>query len=107
MSFTIILFIRVLNLKGISIYNEEIIIAYRSIGFIIFNQKSLGNTTEATPDGRIRAIRENYFPNPDKVISLESNNNLLGISLHSIMEKIIEPLPNEMARYAPNCEKIV
>jgi len=111
MPFAAIPFIRVLSSKGISIYNEEMIVARRSTGFIIFSQKSSGNTSEATLDGRIGAIQRELqqFPNPDEVVSPESNEQqqLLGISLRSITPEIVEPLPNETARCAPKCEKTV
>lgn len=111
MLFAAILFICVLSSKGILIYNEEMIVACCFTGFIIFSQKSLGNTFEATLDGRIGAIQRELqqFLNPDEVVFLESNEQqqLLGISLRSITPEIVELLLNEMARCAPKCEKTV
>nr|QJH91696.1 ATP synthase F0 subunit beta [Abies sibirica] len=111
MPFAAIPFIRVLSSKGISICNEETIVARRSIGFIIFSQRSSGNTSKATFDGRIGAIQRELqqFPNPNEVISPESNEQqrLLRISLRSITPKIVESLPNETARCAPKCERTV
>lgn len=111
MPFAAIPFIRVLSSKGISICNEETIVARRSIGFLIFSQRSSGNTSKATFDGRIEAIQRELqqFPNPNEVVSPESNEQqqLLRISLRSITPEIVESLPNEMARCAPKCERTV
>ena len=111
MPFAAIPFIRVLSSKGISICNEETIVARRSIGFLIFIQRSFGNTSKAIFDGRIGAIQRELqqFPNPNEVVSLESNEQqqLLRISLRSITPEIVESLPNETARCAPKCERTV
>ncbi|PHT93658.1 ATP synthase protein MI25 [Capsicum annuum] len=84
------------------------IVALCFIGFIIFSQKSLGNTFKVTLDGRIQAIQEEsqQFPNPNEVVSPKSNEQqrLLRISLR-ICGTIVESLP--MAPCAPKCEKIV
>ncbi|XP_043696541.1 ATP synthase protein MI25-like [Telopea speciosissima] len=94
--------------KKISIYNEEMIVARRFIGFIIFSRKSLGNTLKVTLDGRIQAIQEEsqQFPNPNEVVPPESNEQqrLLRISLR-ICGTVVESLPT--ARCAPKCEKTV
>ena len=42
--------------KKISIYNEEMIVARRFIGFIVFSRKSLGDTFKVILDERIEAI---------------------------------------------------
>jgi len=57
MLFAAILFICVLSSKGILICNEETIVACCFIGFIIFSQRSLGNTFKAFFDGRMGAIQ--------------------------------------------------
>ncbi|KAJ4962753.1 hypothetical protein NE237_022692 [Protea cynaroides] len=94
--------------KKISIYNEEMIVARRFIGFIIFSRKSLGKTLKVTLDGRIQAIQEEsqQFPNPNEVVPPESNEQqrLLRISLR-ICGTVVESLPT--ARCAPKCEKTV
>nr|QOD41060.1 ATPase subunit 4 [Larix sibirica] len=111
MPFAAIPLIRVLSSKGISICNEETIVARRSIGFIIFSQRSSGNTSKATFDGRIEAIQRELqqFLNPNEVVSPESNEQqqLLRISLRSITPEIVESLLNETARCAPKCERTV
>jgi len=87
--------------KKISIYNEEMIVARRFIGFIIFSRNSLGNTLKVTLDGRIEAIQEEsqQFPNPNEVVPPESNEQqrLLRTSLR-IFGTVVESLP--MARCA-------
>ncbi|KAL5696857.1 hypothetical protein ACHQM5_031283 [Ranunculus cassubicifolius] len=94
--------------KKISIYNEEMIVARRFIGFIILSRKSLGKTFKVTLDGRIEAIQEEsqQFPNPNEVVPPESNEQqrLLRISLQ-ICGTVVESLPT--ARCAPKCEKTV
>ncbi|KAF8364973.1 hypothetical protein HHK36_031375 (mitochondrion) [Tetracentron sinense] len=94
--------------KKISIYNEEMIVARRFIGFIILTRKSLGKTFKVTLDGRIQAIQEEsqQFPNPNEVVPPESNEQqrLLRISLR-ICGTVVESLPT--ARCAPKCEKTV
>lgn len=106
--FCAILLICGFSSKNIIIYNEEIIVACCFIGFIIFSQKSLGNTFKVTLDGRIKAIQEELqqFLNPNEVLLLESNEQqrLLRISLQ-ISGTVVESLP--MARCAPKCEKTV
>lgn len=108
MLFAAILFICVLSSKGILICNEETIVACCFIGFLIFSQRSLGNTFKATFDGRIEAIQRELqqFLNPNEVVLLESNEQqrLLRISLR-ICGTVVESLP--MARCAPKCEKTV
>ena len=61
--------------KKILIYNEEMIVAPCFIGFLIFNQKSLGNTYKVTLDERMESIQEEsqQFSNPNEVVPLESN----------------------------------
>ncbi|KAG9438862.1 hypothetical protein H6P81_021160 [Aristolochia fimbriata] len=108
MLFAAILSICASSSKKISIYNEEMIVARRFIGFIIFSRKSLGKTFKATLDGRIEAIQEEsqQFPNPNEVVPPESNEQqrLLRISLR-ICGTVVESLPT--ARCAPKCEKTV
>ncbi|CAN6452969.1 unnamed protein product [Victoria cruziana] len=72
--------------KKISIYNEEMIVARRFIGFIIFSRKSSGKTLPVILDGRIEAIQE-------ELINLR------------ICGTVVESLPT--ARCVPKCEKIV
>nr|QJS35648.1 ATPase subunit 4 [Taxus cuspidata] len=111
MLFAAILFIGVLSSKGILICNEETIVACCFIGFLIFSQRSLGNTFKATFEGRIEAIQRELqqFLNPNEVVFLESKERqqLLRISLRSITPEIVESLLNEMARCAPKCERTV
>jgi len=111
MLFAAILFICVLSSKGILICNEETIVACCFIGFLIFLQRSFGNTFKAIFDGRIGAIQRELqqFLNPNEVVFLESNEQqqLLRISLRSITPEIVELLLNEMARCAPKCERTV
>ncbi|CAN6462378.1 unnamed protein product [Victoria cruziana] len=94
--------------KKISIYNEEMIVARRFIGFIIFSWKSSGKTFQVILDGRIEAIQEELqqFPNPNEVVPPESNEQqrLLRINLQ-ICGTVVESLP--MARCAPKCKKTV
>jgi hypothetical protein len=108
MLFAAILSICALSSKKILIYNEEMIVAWCFIGFIIFSRKSLGNTFKATLDERIQAIQEELqqFLNPNEVVLLESNEQqrLLRVSLR-ICGTVVESLP--MARCAPKCEKTV
>jgi len=111
MLFAAILFICVLSSKGILICNEETIVAGCFIGFLIFSQRSFGNTFKAIFDERIGAIQRELqqFLNPNEVVYLESNEQqqLLRISLRSITPEIVELLLNEMARCAPKCERTV
>nr|AJP33421.1 ATPase subunit 4 [Araucaria heterophylla]QJH91746.1 ATP synthase F0 subunit beta [Araucaria heterophylla]QXE43720.1 ATP synthase subunit 4 [Araucaria cunninghamii] len=111
MPFAAIPFIGVLSSKGISICNEETIVACCSIGFIIFSQRSLGNTSKAIFEERLGAIQRELqqFLNPNEVVSPESKDQhqLLRSSLRSITPEIVEALPNEMARCAPKCERTV
>nr|YP_010722214.1 ATP synthase F1 subunit 4 [Paropyrum anemonoides]WDV09970.1 ATP synthase F1 subunit 4 [Paropyrum anemonoides] len=108
MLFAAILSICASSSKKISIYNEEMIVARRFIGFIILSRKSLGKTFKVTLDGRIEAIQEEsqQFPNPNEVVPPESNEQqrLLRISLQ-ICGTVVESLPT--ARCAPKCEKTV
>lgn len=103
-----ILFICASSSKNISIYNEEMIVAGCFIGFILFSQKSLGQTFKATFDARMEAIQEELqqVPNPNEVVLLESKEQerLLRISLQ-ICGTVVESLPT--ARCAPKCEKTV
>ena len=108
MLFAAILFICALSSKKILIYNEEMIVAFCFIGFVIFSRKSLGKTFKATLDGRIESIQEELqqFFNPNEVILSTSNEQqrLLRISLR-ICGTVVESLPT--ARCAPKCEKTV
>ena len=108
MLFAAILSICASSSKKISIYNEEMIVAFCFIGFVIFSRKSLGKTFKATLDGRKESIQEELqqFPNPNEVIPPESNEQerLLRISLQ-ICGTVVESLPT--ARCAPKCEKTV
>ena len=103
--------IGVLSPKGISICNEETIVARCSIGFLIFSQRSLGNTSKAAFQERIGAIQRELqqFLDPNEVVSPESKERQqnLRISLRSITPEIVESLPNETARCAPKCERTV
>ncbi|CAN6445792.1 unnamed protein product [Victoria cruziana] len=94
--------------KKISIYNEEMIVARRFIGFIIFSQKSSGKTFQVILDGRIEAIQEELqqFPNPNEVVPPESNKQqrLLRNDLR-ICGTIVESLPT--THCAPKCKKTV
>ena len=103
--------IGVLSPKGISICNEETIVARCSIGFLIFSQRSLGNTSKAAFQERIGAIQRELqqFLDPNEVVSTESKERQqnLRISLRSITPEIVESLPNETARCAPKCERTV
>nr|YP_010542186.1 ATP synthase F1 subunit 4 [Pulsatilla chinensis]YP_010542230.1 ATP synthase F1 subunit 4 [Pulsatilla cernua]YP_010690189.1 ATP synthase F1 subunit 4 [Pulsatilla dahurica]UYG19719.1 ATP synthase F1 subunit 4 [Pulsatilla chinensis var. kissii]UYG19648.1 ATP synthase F1 subunit 4 [Pulsatilla chinensis]UYG19683.1 ATP synthase F1 subunit 4 [Pulsatilla cernua]WBU13028.1 ATP synthase F1 subunit 4 [Pulsatilla dahurica] len=105
MLFAAILSICASSSKNISIYNEEMIVARRFIGFIILSR---GKTFQVTLDGRIDAIQEEsqQFPNPNEVVPPESNEQqrLLRISLQ-ICGTVVESLPT--ARCAPKCEKTV
>lgn len=108
MLFAAILFICALSSKKILIYNEEMIVAGCFIGFLIFSRKSLGQTFQATLDGRIQSIQEELqqFSNPSEVLLhlRSSQQRLLRISLR-ICGTVVESLPT--ARCAPKCEKTV
>jgi hypothetical protein len=108
MLFAAILFICASSSKKILIYNEEMIVAGCFLGFLIFSRKSLGQTFQATLDGRIESIKEELqqFSNPNEVLPPESNEEqrLLRISLR-ICGTVVESLPT--ARCAPKCEKTV
>lgn len=106
-----ILSIGVLSSKGISICNEETIVARCSIGFLIFSQRSSGNTSKAAFQDRIGAIQRELqqFLDPNEVVSPKSKEQQqnLRISLRSITPEIVQSLPNETARCAPKCERTV
>lgn len=108
MLFAAILFICASSSKRVLIYNEEMIVAGCFLGFLIFSRKSLGQTFQATLDGRIQSIQEELqqFSNPNEVLLEESNEEQreLRISL-LICGTIVESLPT--ARCAPKCEKTV
>lgn len=108
MLFAAILSICALSSKKISIYNEEMIVAACFIGFLIFSRQSLGQTFQATLDGRIQSIQEELqqFSNPNEVLLLESNeqHRFLRRSLR-ICGTVVESLPR--ARCSPKCEKTV
>lgn len=107
MPFAAILFIGALSSKGIFICNEETIVACCFIGFLIFSQRSLGEISKATFEGRIEAIQRELqrFLNPHEVVFLESleQQQSLRISF-SITQEVVESLLLEMARCAPKCE---
>nr|AKM22401.1 ATP synthase F0 subunit 4 [Geranium nodosum]AKM22402.1 ATP synthase F0 subunit 4 [Geranium platyanthum]AKM22410.1 ATP synthase F0 subunit 4 [Geranium sanguineum]AKM22411.1 ATP synthase F0 subunit 4 [Geranium traversii] len=106
--FAVILFICALSSKQILIYNEEIIVAFCFIAFIMVSRKSLGNTFKGFFDGRIQAIREELqkFLNPNEALLLKSNEEQgnLRTSLR-ICGTVVESLP--MSRCTPKCEKTV
>jgi hypothetical protein len=108
MLFAAMIFICASSSKKILIYNEEMIVAGCFLGFLIFSRKSLGQTFQATLDGRIESIQKElqYFSNPNEVLPPESNEEqrLLRISLR-ICGTVVESLPT--ARCAPKCEKTV
>nr|QXE44009.1 ATP synthase subunit 4 [Metasequoia glyptostroboides] len=103
--------IGVLSPKGISICNEETIVARCSIGFLIFSQRSSGNTSKAFFQERLGAIQRELqqFLDPNEVVPPESKERQqnLRISLRSITPEIVESLPNETTRCAPKCERTV
>ncbi|GLJ26466.1 hypothetical protein SUGI_0510920 [Cryptomeria japonica] len=85
------------------------IVARCSIGFLIFSQRSSGNTSKVAFQDRIGAIQQELqqFLDPNEVVSPKSKEQQenLRISLCSITPKIVQSLPNETAHCAPKCER--